>query len=426
MIDLSLALHRDLDLRGSRYVVPKWYRSSYGQPGNHRDAAQWRLHVALIHNLVLEFARAINLLIQRLQQADARVLAGAGRVVTGTGPAHAPMGAPEYSEVEAQDAEPYPGLSAFPQVIGTRAVGGLGVDSAAMPRAVAELENWIEQLVEQHGAGSGPPPLGTPPFSLARVQSEASATGGRLPGALVAAYGVLIFFAAVGGVLVAPWLLGAAIGGACAAAALHRQVWRWPPARSASLLVLLVSVIGAVAAERVGRGRGPSGTTTAPRQGVTSFPGQIVSGNHNLTIADLTSRSNFQTDQRASACHRLQYRVRIYNPGPSSVSDLRVAAGINTITPYRHIAPTVTASASDAQNGSVAFQASIKLPTPQTQAYVAGSTQILNSAGHVVKSSRAGALADGITATGRGIDIGTVDVGVTEYVEFQTMLSCLH
>ncbi len=49
---------------------------------------------------------------------------------------------------------------------------------------------------------------------------------------------------------------------------------------------------------------------------------------------------------------------------------------------------------------------------------------MLNSAGQVIKSSTEKSLEDGITASGYGINIGAVDVGVTEYILFRTELSC--
>jgi hypothetical protein len=46
------------------------------------------------------------------------------------------------------------------------------------------------------------------------------------------------------------------------------------------------------------------------------------------------------------------------------------------------------------------------------------------SAGAVVRTSAHRQLSDAITATGNGIPIGDVDLGVTEYIDFRTKLSC--
>ena len=103
---------------------------------------------------------------------------------------------------------------------------------------------------------------------------------------------------------------------------------------------------------------------------------------------------------------------------------MRIAASINTITRYSHIVPTITVYTPNGAITEVSFQATIDLPTAQTQAFVPYSTQMLNSAGQVIKSSVEKSLEDGITASGYGINIGAVDVGVTEYILFRTELSC--
>ncbi len=439
LADLSLVLNYNMEPRDGTYMVFQWYRLSYGRVGHQREVEEWCTHVALIHNLSIELTRAINLVIERARRADKQVLAGEGAAVIETGPTHAPMEAVAYSPDEAAVPEPYPGLEEFPHVMDSRAVGGLGFHPDETPRKVREFDDWITHLVEHRGRGSDPPPPGTPPFSLPRPASPPSASGAletRQPPIQVRiAYSVILAFAAIGGVIAYPWLAGAAIGDAIVSAAFHRRVWRWPPQRGAVAILILAALAGGVVGELIAGGlrrqssanarTSPAAQENATRP-IVSTPGtgQIVAGNHNLVIADLTRRSSFQNHQRAQACDLLQYRVRIYNPGPGDLSNVRISASVNTITRYSHIVPTITVYTPNGAITEVSFQATIDLPTAQTQAFVPYSTQMLNSAGQVIKSSAEKSLEDGITASGYGINIGAVDVGVTEYILFRTELSC--
>jgi hypothetical protein len=60
---LILVLHYLMESRNNHYWVPKWYDRSHGQP-NARDIEQYGVQVVLIHNLTVEFNRALNLVIE--------------------------------------------------------------------------------------------------------------------------------------------------------------------------------------------------------------------------------------------------------------------------------------------------------------------------------------------------------------------------
>src|SRR6185312_2701525 len=152
--------------------------------------------------------------------------------------------------------------------------------------------------------------------------------------------------------------------------------------------------------------------------------GQIVANKHGVLIADLTRGSQFHDPLRASPCDELEYRARLYNPGPGNLTLVRVAADINTIRRYTTMIPTIVVYTPDGAISETAFQSRIVVPVAQTQEYVAESTQILDNAGRVARTSAGKQLADGVTASGNGISIGTVNVGVTEYFAFRTRLSC--
>jgi len=148
-------------------------------------------------------------------------------------------------------------------------------------------------------------------------------------------------------------------------------------------------------------------------------PGQVVGGDNNYQIQDLTSKSGYANTQSAAACDELQYRLKLYNPGPSTVTNVKVEAGINSVTPYTHYVSTATAYVPDGDPNQVSYRATLNISTAQTQSYEAGTTQLLNSAGSVIKT-----LPDGVTAGAGGISIGNIGESVTEYVTFKTKISC--
>ena len=172
------------------------------------------------------------------------------------------------------------------------------------------------------------------------------------------------------------------------------------------------------------KAHGPAARHSSSNHTTTAVSGQIVGGDQALRFADLTRRTQFANPQHARACDVVEYRVGLYNSGPSNLSDARVAGAINTITPYRTIEPTVSVYTPDGINGLTAFQGKIYLAAARTETHIAGSTQLVNSAGRVVKRSSAGQLEDRITATGRGIPIGAVTVGTTEYIQFRARVNC--
>jgi hypothetical protein len=150
-----------------------------------------------------------------------------------------------------------------------------------------------------------------------------------------------------------------------------------------------------------------------------SAPGQIAGGNQNYKIANVTKGSGFANPQSADACDVLQYRLRLYNPGPSSLNNVKMEASINTMTPYTSANSTATIFTPDGQTKEVAFQAVVNISTAQTQSYQAGTTKLLDSAGNVIQN-----LPDGVTMGAGGINLGNIGDSVTEYVEFNTQLKC--
>ena len=85
----------------------------------------------------------------------------------------------------------------------------------------------------------------------------------------------------------------------------------------------------------------------------------------------------------------MQFRVRIHNPGPEEINDVRVAATLPATVATSH-SSTATVSASDAPD-VITDTAGVNLDTAGTLSYVAGSTQLLDPNGSVLQT-----LGDGI------------------------------
>ncbi len=154
------------------------------------------------------------------------------------------------------------------------------------------------------------------------------------------------------------------------------------------------------------------------------LPGQIEGGNSNYQISNVTQVSGFANTQSAGVCDVLQYRLHLYNPGPGSINDVKVEANINTITPYTTYNSVATAYTPDGLTPQTSFEATLNLSSAQTQSYIKDSTVLLNSAGNVISSSANGTLADTITDSGGGIDIGSLGESIDEYLQFQTKVYC--
>jgi len=106
-----------------------------------------------------------------------------------------------------------------------------------------------------------------------------------------------------------------------------------------------------------------------------------------VLITDLTQGSQFRDPLRADPCDELEYRARLYNPGPGNLTNVRVAADINTIRRYTTMIPTIVVYTPDGAISKTASKPRIVVPVAQTQEYVVESTQILDSAGRVVRTS---------------------------------------
>jgi hypothetical protein len=145
--------------------------------------------------------------------------------------------------------------------------------------------------------------------------------------------------------------------------------------------------------------------------------GQIEGGNI-FRIKNITKNVDFTDPANADACDTLMFRVRIHDPGPGFLTDVRVKATLDSNVADSHIS-TVTVSAINADPDSTSDTATLNLSSSQSISFVSGSTQLLDANGNVIRT-----LPDGITQGGVGI--GNVGVSIAEkrFVQFQVKVSC--
>jgi uncharacterized repeat protein (TIGR01451 family) len=161
----------------------------------------------------------------------------------------------------------------------------------------------------------------------------------------------------------------------------------------------------------------PALAFTASVQAQSSDEGQIEGGNI-YRIKNVTKNVDFTDPANADACDVVQYKVRIHNPGPSPLTDVRVRATLPGGVANSHIS-TVTVSAINANPRSTSDTATLNLSSAQSLSYETGSTQLLGANGEFMRT-----LPDGITQGGVGI--GNVGVSINEkrFVQFKVKVSC--
>lgn len=146
-------------------------------------------------------------------------------------------------------------------------------------------------------------------------------------------------------------------------------------------------------------------------------PGQIEGGDI-YRIKNLTKNVDFTDPASADACNELMYKVRIHNPGPSPITEVKVKATVVSGVATSHTS-TVTVSSPTAMPTTTEDTATVNLSSAQSLTYVSGSTQLLDTNNNFISN-----LPDGITNS--GVNIGTVGVSVGEkrFVQFKVKVSC--
>lgn len=147
--------------------------------------------------------------------------------------------------------------------------------------------------------------------------------------------------------------------------------------------------------------------------------GQLGSGD----IYRVRNVSDNQTDfvkvADADLCETVQFKVRIHNGGPKTLTNVNVKASLSSGVKTSH-SSTVTVSADNNREGAVATgTAGVNLSQAGSISYVNGSTELLDADGNYMKT-----LGDAVT--GAGVNIGDVAVSLNNkrFVQFKAKISC--
>ena len=145
--------------------------------------------------------------------------------------------------------------------------------------------------------------------------------------------------------------------------------------------------------------------------------GQIEGGNI-YYAKNVTKGTGFGDPISADKCETVQYRVRIHNPGPGTLSGVTVKATLPA-GEANNANSTATVSAINATPQTTTDTATVNLTGSYKTSYVAGSTQLLGPSAEVLST-----LPDGII--GSGVSVGNVGVSLAEkrFVQFSAKINC--
>jgi hypothetical protein len=296
-------------------------------------------------------------------------------------------------------------------------------------QSAASLGKAPRDIAGAASDGDESPSSGAPPGTHATPPASGRPAGDATPRWLMAFIGALAVVTGLVTLTSAPAAAkGAAISAVLAITILHRHVWRWPPVRWAGAVVLTLALAGGVIGHALAARRSGSRSNegAAQRNTATTVPGtgQVAGGNVNYRVSNTTRGTPFANHIDARPCDELVHRLHVYNPGPGDLTKVRVAMGLNAITPYRKWVSTAVVHTRDGLTDQVGYEATVRISAARTQSYVRGSTALENSVGRVIATSAAGRLSDAITATANGIDIGPLGHGVSEYVLMRSRVDC--
>ena len=147
-------------------------------------------------------------------------------------------------------------------------------------------------------------------------------------------------------------------------------------------------------------------------------PAGQIEGGDIYRAKNVTKHTAFADPITADVCETVQFKVRIHNPGPDALTNVKVKATLNTEVSASH-SSQVTVSADNANPATTTDTAGVKLSKAAGMTYVAGSTELLDANG-----SKLSTLADGIL--GNGVNAGTVGVSLDQkrFVQFQAKVNC--
>lgn len=146
--------------------------------------------------------------------------------------------------------------------------------------------------------------------------------------------------------------------------------------------------------------------------------GQIEGGDI-YRVRNVTQNTGF-TDPVSATCNEtVQFKVRLHNPGPSRLDNVRVVATLPNVAATTHVS-RMTASSPTADPASTSDTATVNLNRAGRLAYIAGSTDLLDHNGVKIAT-----LPDTITSSGVTLPNGVgVSLQEIRYVQFKAKVNC--
>jgi LPXTG-motif cell wall-anchored protein/uncharacterized repeat protein (TIGR01451 family) len=147
--------------------------------------------------------------------------------------------------------------------------------------------------------------------------------------------------------------------------------------------------------------------------------GQIGSGGI-YSVRNVSKNSDFAKTVNADLCETVQFKVRIHNAGPQTVTNVKVKATLDQSEVSTVHASTVSVTADNNRNDAVATgSASVNLSKAGKISYVAGSTELLDANGGKMQT-----LPDTLLTS--GVNIGSVAVSLNNmrFVQFEAKFNC--
>jgi uncharacterized repeat protein (TIGR01451 family) len=154
-----------------------------------------------------------------------------------------------------------------------------------------------------------------------------------------------------------------------------------------------------------------------------SNPGQIEQGD--IYRVKNANSSTFADNITAACGDTVQFRVRIHNGGPATLTNVKVAATLDQTSSTTSHGSQVSLSAdNNLHDAVVTANAGVNTSAATTATYVSGSTELLNYSATPGGESVIKNLPDGILSG--GVNIGSIGpvTSDTEEVQFSAKLNC--
>src|SRR6185312_14728078 len=109
----------------------------------------------------------------------------------------------------------------------------------------------------------------------------------------------------------------------------------------------------------------------------TENPGQIEQGNI-YRVKNITTSGSFAENITAKCGDTVEFRVRIHNGGPATLTNVKVAATLNEASSTSHGSQVSLSADNNLHDMVVTANAGVNTDKATTATYVSGSTQLLD------------------------------------------------